>query len=71
MMTDPKYDVGQTVEARHKGGKVRGRIVGYEDGADLRDFPNGWVYFLEVDDAEQWIKVPERSISKVVPGGAG
>ncbi len=69
-MREPKHEIGQTVEAKHKGGKVRGRIVGYEDGAGLRDFPNGWVYLLEVDGADTWIKVAERAIAKVASGRA-
>jgi len=57
----PQFDIGNTIEFRHKGQQITGRVVGREPAGDRRGYREGTLLTVRTESGE-WVTVHERDV---------
>lgn len=67
-MNQPRFQIGQWVWVETQPGYQRwGRVVGYEDGKQLRARVDGWIYYIRIDGVDgsiERIMVAEQQLTE-------
>jgi len=59
-MTIP--DIGDTITCEHRGQRITGRIVGYENAGQRHRMPPGRLYLVQVPGEDGWREVHENAL---------